>query len=199
MDDLALVGSWAATIALAICLAAAAGLRAWLPLFVAGLLARLGIADLGEGFGWLSSSPALACFGIATALEIIGDKVPALDHALDTVGTVLRPAAGALAAAAVLVHIRDPMVAVVLGMIVGVPSALVPHAAKASARAVSSATTVGFANPVLSAIEDGAALALVTLAFVVPVLMLLALIAAGIVFARWVARRRQRSGGQARA
>lgn len=203
MDDLALVASWTGTVALAIALAASAGLRAWLPLFVAGVLAKVGVADLGEGFGWLASWPALVLFGVATTLEIVGDKVPALDHALDTVGTFLRPIAGAIAAAAVLVHVRDPMIAMVLGMVVGAPTALVPHAVKAGTRAVSSATTMGIANPVISTIEDGLAIAIALLAFVVPVLVVIALVIVAVVTWRWIGRRgRAQRGapeGQARA
>ena len=190
MEDLALVGSWVGTIALAIALAASAGLRAWLPLFVAGLLAKLGVADVGDGFGWLASWPALVLFGVATVLEIVGDKVPALDHALDTVGTVLRPIAGAVAAAAVLVNIHDPMMAMVLGMVVGAPVALAPHAVKAGTRAVSSATTAGLANPVISTIEDVIAISIALLAFVVPVLVALVVLFAGFLMWRWISRRR---------
>src|SRR5687768_16123702 len=129
--DAAAALTWVSTFALAIALAACAGLRAWLPLFAAGLLARLGIAEVGEAFGWLASTPALVLFAVATVLEILADKVPALDHALDTVSTVIRPVAGAIVAAAVLVRIEDPLIASVVGLLVGAPIALAPHAAKA--------------------------------------------------------------------
>jgi hypothetical protein len=192
VDDLPVIVSWVSTIALAIALAATAGLRAWLPLFVAGLLARLGVAEVGAGFAWIASTPAIVLFGVATVLEIVGDKVPALDHALDSVGTVIRPLAGAIVAAAVLVRIEDPLIASVVGLLVGAPTALAPHAAKAGARAVSSATTFGFANPVLSAIEDGLAITFALLAFVVPVLAVLALLL--VLWAAWRWVRRARSG-----
>ena len=86
---------------LAIALAASAGLRAWLPLLLAGGLARAGVLDLGDSFSFLASNKALVLFGVATIVELVGDKVPAVDHALDVIGTPLRPAAGALLAASV--------------------------------------------------------------------------------------------------
>jgi hypothetical protein len=183
--------SWIATGALAIVLAATAGLRAWLPLLVAGILARTGIADLGEGFAWLGSWPALAVFGIATVLEIVGDKVPALDHALDVVGTFIRPLTGALAAAAVLVEIRDPLIAVVIGIVVGAPTALAPHAAKATARALSTTTTGGLANPVVSFFEDVLAVVLAILAFFAPIVAGFIVIGLGCVVWTWLRRRRR--------
>ncbi|WP_075097969.1 DUF4126 domain-containing protein [Sandaracinus amylolyticus] len=190
--------TWTSTLALAVALAACAGLRAWLPLFVAGLLARVGVAEVGDAFGWLASTPALVLFGIATIVEIVADKVPALDHALDTISTFIRPVAGAIVAAAVLVRIEDPLIAVVVGMLVGAPVALAPHAAKASARVVSSGTTAGLANPVISTIEDVLAIVIAVLAFVVPVLLVIAMLTFAIVFVRWIRRRSQRAG-QARA
>lgn len=189
--DLSSILVWVSTIALAIALAACAGLRAWLPLFVAGLLARMGIAEVGEGFQWLASTPAIVLFGIATVLEIAADKVPALDHALDTVSTVIRPIAGAIVAAAVLVQIRDPLIASVVGLLVGAPTALAPHLAKSGARAVSTSTTAGLANPIVSVIEDAIAIVIAVLAFVIPILLVAVMAGGAIAIARWIQRRRR--------
>jgi hypothetical protein len=184
--------SWVSTVALAVALAATAGLRAWLPLLVAGVLARVGVADLGEGFAWLSSWPALVLFGVASVLEIAGDKIPALDHALDAVGTFIRPLTGALAAAAVLVEIRDPMIAVVIGLLVGAPAALAPHAATSTVRAVSTGTTGGLANPLVSVLEDILAFVLAVLAFLLPIFVAILVLFSGWMTWRWLRRRRQR-------
>jgi hypothetical protein len=186
------VFSWLGTLSLAVALAAAAGLRAWLPLLVAGLLARLGMAQLGEGFAWLGSWPALGLLGGATVLEIAGDKIPVVDHALDALGTFLRPLAGTLAAAATLVHIEDPLVALVVGLVVGAPAALAPHLAKTTLRGVSTGTTAGLANPLLSVVEDGVSLVITVLAFVVPLLTVLLLAVGGWLGWRWLRRRKQR-------
>jgi hypothetical protein len=155
-------------LALGVGLAACAGLRAWLPLLLLGLLARTDVVELGASFQFLASNKALVLFGLATFVEMLGDKFPAVDHALDVLSTVLRPAAGSLLAASVLWTVEDPLTAMVI-----------PHAAKASLRAASTAFTAGLANPVISLVEDLLALVVFVLAVVVPVLLALAVLAAG--------------------
>jgi len=162
------------SLAMAIGLAACAGIRAWLPLFLVGGLAKLGVLTLGSSFMFLADTRALVLFGAATLIEIAGDKIPAVDHALDAISTVLRPAAGALLAASVMWQIQDPLTASVLGIAVGAPSALLPHAGKSMLRATSTALTGGLANPVVSVLEDLIALGLFLVTVVLP------LVAAGL-------------------
>ena len=177
------------SVALGIGLAACAGLRAWLPLLLAGALARGGFIELGSSFRFISSNRALALFAVATLVEIVGDKFPAVDHALDALSTVLRPAAGTLLAASVMWQVSDPLTALALGVAVGAPSALVPHAAKSLLRAGSTALTGGLANPVLSLLEDVAAVVLFVLAVVVPVLVAAGLLFVAFLIVRRLARR----------
>lgn len=178
---------WA--VGLGIALAAIAGIRAWMPLFLAGILSRSGVFELGPAFSFLSSTPALVAFGLATALEILGDKIPTVDHALDAVGTVLRPAAGALLAAAAIGRVADPLTATALGAAVGIPSAIVPHAAKAGLRAASTLFTAGIANPILSTLEDLVALALFVLAVFVPLAVVALLAVTAVLVLRRAMRR----------
>jgi hypothetical protein len=96
-------------------------------------------------------------------------------------------------AASVIGRVSDPLTASVLGVAVGAPSALVPHAAKATLRAASTALTGGLANPVLSVREDAVAVALFVLAVLVP----LAVAAAVLLAAAWLLRRRARPAPQA--
>jgi hypothetical protein len=177
------------SVALGIGLAACAGLRAWLPLLLAGALARAGFLELGPSFRFIASNRALVLFGAATLVEIVGDKFPAVDHTLDALSTVLRPAAGTLLAASVMWQVSDPLTALALGAAVGAPSALVPHAAKTLLRAGSTALTGGLANPVLSLAEDVAALALFILTVVVPVLVAAGLLLLAFLVVRRLARR----------
>src|SRR6185295_6303409 len=172
-------------LALGIALAACAGLRAWLPLFLAGALSRAGWLDLGASFQFLGSNKALVLFAVASVVEILGDKIPAIDHTLDAIGTPLRPAAGALLAAAALGKVSDPLTALVLGTAVGAPAALVPHAAKAALRVASTTLTAGFANPLISFLEDVISFGLFLLAVLVP-LVVVGLLAVTVVL---VARR----------
>ena len=169
MDGLNLV-EIVPSLALGIGLAACAGIRAWLPLLLLGGLGRWGVISLSPSFQFISSNRALILFGVATLVEMAGDKIPAVDHALDALSTVLRPAAGSLLAASVLWSVSDPLTALALGIAVGAPSALVPHAAKSTLRIASTAFTGGLANPVLSVLEDAAALLLFVITVLVPLL-----------------------------
>lgn len=169
--DLVTLQEWLPSLALAIALAACTGLRAWLPILLTGAAARLGYIDLGDAFQFLKSDRVLVLFGIASLLELLGDKVPAVDHALDAIGTVLRPAAGALLAASVLWRADDPLLALAIGIAVGTPASIVPHAAKSALRALSTTLTAGLANPLLSLIEDAIVVGLFLLAVLLPLLV----------------------------
>jgi hypothetical protein len=163
-------------------LAATCGLRAFLPLFLIALAAKSGMITLSQGFEWMQSYPALVCFGTATVLEIMGDKIPLVDHALDAAGTFVRPIAGAIAACS-LIRGFNPLAALVLGLIVGPIMAGAIHSAKSSLRLASTFLTGGAANPALSLAEDGTAavtgiagllIPLVTAAVIVVALVLVA-------------------------
>src|SRR5688500_15564929 len=177
------------SLAMGIGLAACAGIRAWLPLLLAGGMARWGIIELGSSFQFIASDRALLLFGVATVIEILADKVPAVDHALDTLSTVLRPAAGSLLAASVLWQVSDPLTALALGVAVGAPTSLVPHAAKSLLRAASTTFTGGLANPFISVLEDLMTVALFVLTVLVPIVVAGVLILVGLFVARRLARR----------
>lgn len=165
---------WLAALA-GIALAAACGLRAFLPLLVLGLASRAGLIELHAGARWLSDDLALVTLGVATVIEILGDKIPVVDHVLDAIGTVLRPVAAWVAAYAAFSAWPSPwgqLAAVALGTVaVGV------HVAKAKLRIGSTATTLGTANPVLSVAEDVMSLLLAALAVIAPIAIALALVA----------------------
>jgi hypothetical protein len=182
--DAAAIAEILQTVALAIALAACAGLRTFLPLFLAGALSRVGWLALGPSFQFLSSNRALILFGVASLIEILADKIPAVDHALDALSTPLRMGAGALLAASALGQVTDPLHALALGAAVGAPAALVPHAAKAGLRAASTAFTGGLANPLLSLGEDVVTLILFVLAVLVPLAVVLLLVPAGVLLGR---------------
>lgn len=164
-----LIFEWVPAIALALALSATAGIRAWLPLLLAGLTLRAGWLELGPSFAFLASTKALVVFAVATVIELVADKVPAVDHALDALGTPLKLGAGALLAAAAFGTVTDPLTSVALGVAVGTPATLVPLAAKSLLRVTSTALTGGLANPVISFLEDLAAFAFFILAVLVPI------------------------------
>ncbi|MCU0241756.1 MAG: DUF4126 family protein, partial [Vicinamibacteria bacterium] len=150
-----------------------------------------GVLHLSPNFSFLSQPRVVVLFGLATVIEIAADKIPAVDHTLDVLSTFLRPIAGSILAAAAMGWIRDPLTAIVLGVAVGAPTALVPHGAKAGLRALSSAFTLGLANPVISLIEDVAVVVLFVLAILIPLLVVaLIAIVAGLLLWRRLHQRR---------
>lgn len=171
-----------------IVIAATCGLRAFLPLLGLGIAARLNLMPLAASLHWLQSDLALVALAVATLAELAGDKVPILDHALDAVGAVVRPAAAAFGSFVVLQGWPEPwgaLIAIVLGGL-----ALGVQGAKAKARVGSTVVSLGHANPVLSVIEDVVALTGTILALVLPALALtLVVIGLWLVFGR---RRRAR-------
>jgi uncharacterized membrane protein len=166
------VTQWILAVLLGLSLAASAGLNAFLPLLMLSVAGRFHLAgiDLSGSFGWLGSDLAIIVLTVATVLEVIGDKIPAVDHALHSIGLIVRPIAGWLAAASVLGK-ADPAIAAVVGLIIGAPTALGFHAAKASTRTASSATTLGIANPFLSALEDFLSFVVSLVGFIAPILV----------------------------
>ena len=171
-------------------LAASCGLNTFLPLLALSGAAhwKLFGVNLGGNFSWLGSEAALVALGLATMVEVIGDKVPFVDHALDAFGTVARPAAGALAAASVFNG--EPALAALAGLVVGAPAAFSFHAVKTGTRAASTTTTWGLANPLLSTIEDILAVALVFVSFVAPIVVPVLLIVAFLLVWKLVKRLR---------
>lgn len=157
----------AGQLAMGFALAATCGLRAFLPLFVTSLLSRLGYVPMSPAFAWMGSTPALIVFGSALVFEIAGDKVPLVNHALDAAGVVVKPLAATLLAASTVTH-GDPLMACVLGLVTGGVAAGAVHVAKAKARLASSFFTLGFATPVLSVLEDFAALIATATAILMP-------------------------------
>jgi uncharacterized membrane protein len=156
-------------------LAASAGLRAFLPLLVVGVAGRFDLVTLGDRFTWMGSDAALIVFAIAVAIEVLGDKIPLVDHTLDVVGMFARPIAGALAAASPLTAM-DPVTASVVGVILGASVAGGVHAAKATTRLFSTGATGGLATPFLSAGEDAVSFMGAVAAIFVPALAVAALV-----------------------
>lgn len=155
-----------------IAIAAACGLRAFLPLLTLGLGVRFGFLRVDDAAAWIGSLPTILTLLWATVLELAADKVPALDHLLDMVSTVLRPLAAALAAWCTFIGVH-PALAVLAALLLG-GGAMGVHVAKAKVRLASSMLTFGSANPMLSFVEDGLAIGLAALAVLAPVAALVA-------------------------
>jgi hypothetical protein len=182
------VGTALVSILAGVALAAAAGLRAFLPLLVLCVGSRLGVIDLHDNVSFLASDVALWALLVATVLELVGDKIPVVDHLLDTVATFVRPAAGLLAGFAVLADLPDALT-VALALFFGMIS-LGTHFEHAKTRAGSTVLTAGVGNPMISFFEDFLAGALSILALLAP--LVAALLAFGFLYLMWRFYRRIR-------
>jgi hypothetical protein len=182
-------------------LATAAGLNAYVPLLVIGLLGRYtNLIHLPSAWSWLGNGWVLLILAVLLAIEFVADKVPAVDSVNDVVQTVVRPTAGGMAFAAgsgsETVTVTDPSALwtqrLWIPILIGLLIALTVHGAKATARPVLNVATVGLAAPVVSTVEDGASAGLSVVAIIIPVLVVLFLV----VLIWWMVamsrRRRQR-------
>lgn len=178
------------SLATAFGLATAAGLNAYIPLFIVALLSRVSsLITLNEPYDALSSWWVIGALAVLMVVEILVDKIPVADTANDVIHTFIRPAAGALLfAASTKVIGLHPVLAALCGVIVagGV------HAAKTGGRPVVTATTAGIGNPVVSTIEDALSFVASLLAVIAPY-VLAALILIGLsLFIWWYERRLRR-------
>jgi hypothetical protein len=182
-------------------LATAAGLNAYIPLLALGLLARFtDLVSLPAGWAWLENGWVMAIVAVLLAVEVVADKVPALDTVNDTVQTFVRPTAGGIVfgsgTAAQTAAVTDPgafaqsgqWIPVALGVVV----ALVVSLTKSTVRPAANVATAGMAAPVLSTVEDIVSVLLVVLAILLPVLVLVAIVALGWAAFRLIRRRRRR-------
>jgi len=175
-------------------LAAACGLRVFLPLLAASIAVRTGVFEVQEGFAWLGSTPALVAFSVATVLEIAAYYVPVLDNLLDTVATPAAAAAGALLATAAMVEM-EPWLRWTLGIVAGAGLATTVQLPTAALRGGSTVTTAGVANPGISTLEALGSAVVSGMAILTPIavpMVILALVAAALHLRRRGARRSQR-------
>lgn len=135
-------------------LSASAGLNAYIPLLVIGALAHYtDTIKLTPPFDTLANPWILIMLGILLLIEMLADKIPAVNHLNDLIQTFVRPVAGAIAFAAGTNVIQgiSPILALASGLLVagGV------HIAKSAAlRPMVTATTAGTGNVPVSIAED---------------------------------------------
>jgi hypothetical protein len=173
-------------------LSSVAGVRAFLPLVLVGLFARLGLFELPTPFGFLEDWAVIGMFAVLALLESGLDKIPALDSVLDYVQTPLRIVAGAVLFAAALHEGIDvgaiPELAAG-GVIAGLVSVL-----KTILRPAANASLAGVSASFLSLVEDAVTLLGGVIAAFVPFVPL-ALVAFLLFFFFRVRRRRGRKYG----
>jgi|ERR1043166_40550 hypothetical protein len=171
-------------------LAAACGFRVFVPLLVLSIASMSGHVHLSEHFQWIGSYPALLTFAVATALEIAGYYIPWFDHLLDTMATPAAIIAGTIVSASTFTDM-SPFLRWTLAAVAGGGAAGVVQGSTVLTRVLSTTTSGGLANPLVSTAELGLSVTTAVLAIVVPVLAVLLVLALGVAAGRRIWRQRR--------
>lgn len=159
------------SIALGVGLAAATGLRVFLPLLVAAIAAHTGYIDLSENFAWIGTTPALVMLGVAAIIEVLAYYVPGVDNLLDTLAAPAALVAGTVVAAAVMGDV-PPLIKWTTAVIAGGGAAGLTQAATSLLRAKSTIATGGLGNSVIATGELLGSAGVAVLALFAPLLAL---------------------------
>jgi Domain of unknown function (DUF4126) len=182
-------------------LSASAGLNAYIPLVMIGVLGRFtDLIKLPPSWDWLQNGWVMAILVVLLVIEFIADKIPLVDHVNDVFQTLVRPTAGGLAFGAASTSqtatVSDPgsffssnqWVPIAAGVVIS----FIVHSMKAAARPIVNASTAGFGAPVASTIEDIISASMSAAAIIVPILIILFVIGLAVAFIRLRRRRRRR-------
>lgn len=171
-------------------LSTAAGFNAYVPLLITGILARTtDLITLDAPFDRLEEPVVLGMIAAIGLIDFVGDKVPAVDHVLHAIGFVVAPVVGASLALGVT---SDTGVVPVIALVMGAVAAEATQGARAAARPLSSVTTGGAGNPVLSLGEDGLSATLSFTAILVPLLAIVLVVAVAVLVVWAIGRVRRR-------
>jgi len=103
-------------------LSASAGLNAYIPLLVVGLIGHYfpDLMKLNQPWDTLANPWIVLLLCVLVIIEMLADKVPAVNHINDLIQTFIRPAAGAIvfAASANVVSDIHPVLALAAGLLI---------------------------------------------------------------------------------
>lgn len=167
-------------------LSAACGFRVFVPLLVMSVASLTGWFEPMKGFEWLAMPSVCIGLAVATVCEIGAYYIPWVDNALDTISTPAAMVAGTLTTMAVSTGEMSPFASWAAAIIVGGGTASAVQLSTVAVRGLSTATTGGIANPVVSTGEWISALVVSILSFLVPVLVVIVGIIAMIWVVRWI-------------
>jgi len=157
------------SIFLGVGLAASVGFRVFLPLFALSLASYFNVWELNDSWEWIGSIAAVITLGVATVIEVFAYFIPWVDNLLDSVAVPLAAIAGTAVMVSTVAGL-DPVVTWSLAIIAGGGTATAIKGANATGRMASSATTGGIANPLVSTVETGTAVAVTTASIFAPIL-----------------------------
>ena len=153
------------SLSLGLGLAAACGFRVFIPPLMMGVASRFDLYELEGSFIWVGEDWAIAVFAVATFLEIGGYYIPWVDNLLDTIATPAAFIGGIFVTSASLEGDVDPSIQWILATVAGGSTAGVIQLGTVATRAVSTGTTGGLANPLISTLEAVASLICILLSF----------------------------------
>ncbi|MFW1753954.1 DUF4126 domain-containing protein [Acinetobacter wanghuae] len=174
-------------------LSAACGFRVFVPLLVMSMASLVGWFEPMQGFEWLAMPSVCIALAVATVCEIAAYYVPWVDNILDTVATPAAMVAGTLTTMAVSSGEMSQFASWAAAIIVGGGTAGAVQMSTVAVRGLSTATTGGLANPVVSTGEWMGALLLSILSFLVPVLVVIVAVIALIWAVRWIRIKKQQN------
>lgn len=169
------------SLAIGIGLAAATGMRVFVPLLVLGVTARMEWLPLSPGFQWLSSWPAIIALAVAAALEIGAYYIPLIDNFLDLLAGPLAVMAGIVATAAVITDL-PPLVRWSVAIVAGGGTAGVVQTVMSVVRLKSTTLTAGFGNFIVSTFELMASFVASLMAILAPLIAIVVVIGILVIF-----------------
>jgi Domain of unknown function (DUF4126) len=169
-------------------LSASAGLNAYIPLLVIGVIAHYtNLIKLNAPYDALANPYILILIGILLIIEMLADKVPVANHINDLIQTFVRPVAGAIVfAASTNVANINPILALACGLLIAGSVHVVKSAA---VRPIVTATTAGTANVPVSIAEDVTSTVVSLLSILAPIAIAVLIIIAIVLLIWWWARR----------
>jgi|TARA_B110000263_G_scaffold180469_1_gene158063 hypothetical protein len=170
------------SLSLGLGLAAACGFRVFIPPLMMGLASRFDLYELEGSFVWVGETWAIGVFAMATLVEVGGYYIPWVDNLLDTIATPAAIIGGIFVTSASLEGEMDQSMQWMLAIIAGGSTAGVIQIGTVATRAVSTTTTGGLANPLISTLE-----ALASIVCIILSLFLVVIIPLILVFLIWVA------------
>ncbi|MDO6643757.1 DUF4126 domain-containing protein [Acinetobacter guillouiae] len=174
-------------------LSAACGFRVFVPLLVMSVASLMGWFEPMKGFEWLAIPSVCIGLAVATICEIGAYYIPWVDNALDTIATPAAMVAGTLTTMAVSTGEMSQFASWAAAIIVGGGTATAVQMGTVAVRGVSTATTGGIANPLVSTGEWIGAIVVSVLSLIVPVLVVIVGIILMVVAVRWLRKKKQES------
>ncbi len=165
-------------------LSATCGFRIFVPLLGMNIAHQAGALSFSPGFEWIGSWPATIAFGIAMVIEIAAYYIPWLDNMLDTIATPAAIVAGTIATASMVGDV-SAFLRWSLAIIAGGGIAGLIQGSSVIVRGISTASTAGLANPVVSTVELIASILGTIISIILPTLaVIIVVILLGLILRR---------------